>query len=52
MSSKKYLVVFNDTIEANSEEEAWDKLLSYLAECVEFKDVTVFDFKETQEQRA
>ena len=41
---KTYKVTFTDTIQANTEEEAYDKLLGYLAECVRFGDVTAFDF--------
>ena len=48
--AKKFVVKFNDWIEADTEEEAWDKWLDYLAECVEDKDVTVFDFEEVKEE--
>jgi hypothetical protein len=45
----EFEVVFRDVIEANSEEEAYDKFLEYLAECVKYGDITTFDFykKET-----
>lgn len=43
-----YNVNCNFLIEAESEEEAYEKLLDYLAECVRYKDVTVFDFKEQE----
>jgi hypothetical protein len=46
---KTYKVTFTDTIQANTEEEAYDKLLGYLAECVQFGDVTAFDFTEESE---
>jgi ATP-dependent Zn protease len=46
--SKKFEVTFNDWIEADTEEEAWDKLLDYLSECVQYRDVTVFEFKEKE----
>lgn len=46
---KTYKVTFTDTIQANTEEEAYDKLLGYLAECVQFGDVTAFDFAEESE---
>lgn len=45
----KFKVTFTDTIEADSEEQAWEILLHYLAECVKFEDVVAFDFqKETK----
>ena len=42
-------VTFRDVIKADSEEEAYDKFLEYLAECVRYGDITTFDFykKET-----
>lgn len=43
---KQYVVKFEGTIEADSEDEAYDKFLEYLAECVRYGDVTTFDFKE------
>jgi ATP-dependent Zn protease len=46
--SKQFRINFNDVIEADTEEEAWSKLLDYLAECVQYKDVTVFDFEEVK----
>jgi len=48
---KKYLVSFKDTIEANSEEDAYDKLLAYLGDCVRFQDVVAFDFEEQKEPK-
>lgn len=50
--SKQFRVKFNDVIKADTEEEAWSKLLDYLAECVQDRDVTVFDFEEVQEEAA
>lgn len=50
MNIKKFQIKFNDTIEADTEEEAWDKWLDYLAECVQYRDITVFDFEEVKEE--
>lgn len=44
---KNFAVKCDFSIEAESEEDAYEKLLDYLAECVRHGDVTVFDFKET-----
>ena len=41
----KFKINFVDVIEAGCEEEAYDKLLSYLQEVVNYKDVTAFDFE-------
>ena len=46
---KTFSVSCDLDIEADSEEEAYDKFLDYLAECVRYGDVTVFDFKERNE---
>jgi len=46
---KTYKVTFTETTQANTEEEAYDKLLGYLSECVRFGDVTAFDFAEESE---
>lgn len=43
---KKYEVTFSDTFEASNEDNAFDKVLDYLKECVENGDVTAFNFKE------
>lgn len=43
---KTYKITFNDEIEANSEEEAYDKLLEWIKDCVEYGDVCAFDFEE------
>lgn len=40
----KYKIVFNDIIEADSEDEAYDELLQYLQNCVDNSDVTAFTF--------
>ena len=48
--AKKFVVKFNDWIEADTEEEAYDKFLDCLAECVRYGDVTVFDFEEVKEE--
>lgn len=46
---KRYKVTFKDIFEVESEDEAYDVLLDYLAEIVRYEDVTAFDFKEIQE---
>jgi hypothetical protein len=45
---KKFLVTFKDTLEANSEEDAYDELIKYLRDVVRYEDVTTFDFKEVK----
>lgn len=43
---KTYRVSFRDTFEnCESEEQAYDALIQYLADCVWFKDVTGFNFE-------
>jgi hypothetical protein len=39
-----YEITFRDEIEVDSEEEAYDYFLKYLAECVHNQDVTAFQF--------
>jgi len=46
---KKYRVTFKDTIVAETEEAAYDKLLEYLGDCVRYQDVVAFDFEEVKE---
>lgn len=46
---KDFIVKCDLVIEASTEEEAYEKFLDYLAECVRYGDVTVFDFKERNE---
>jgi ATP-dependent Zn protease len=43
---KQYKVTFTDFIEADSEEQAYDKLLEYLKDICKYEDVTAFDFSE------
>lgn len=45
---KKFSVTCDFVIDAESEEDAYEKLLDYLAECVRYGDVTVFEFKEDE----
>lgn len=45
---KNFSVTFDLFIEAASEEEAYDELLVYLADCIRNADVTGFDFKEQE----
>lgn len=41
----RFSVSFIDVFEnCESEEQAYDALLEYLAECVRYEDVTAFDF--------
>jgi hypothetical protein len=49
---KDFIVKCDLVIEASTEEEAYEKFLDYLAECVRYGDVTVFDFKERNEDEA
>lgn len=42
----KFQIHFHDEVEAESEEQAIDEFLDYLAECVKFGDVTPFEFQE------
>jgi hypothetical protein len=43
---KKFEVTYRDEFEANTEEEAYDKFLAYLTDCVIDSDITVFQFYE------
>jgi len=43
---KKYIVTYYDEIEANSIEEAYERLLVVLESDVKYKDVEAFKFKE------
>ena len=45
---KTFTVTYRDQIQAETEEQAWDELLTYLKDCVRFEDVTGFEFTETQ----
>lgn len=45
---KKFSVTCDFVIEAESEEDAYEKLLDYLAEYVQYGDVTGFEFKEDE----
>lgn len=40
----KYKVSFQDEIEAETPEKAYDEILAYLQDCVENGDVTAFNF--------
>lgn len=47
----RFSVLFADVFEnCESEEQAYDALLEYLAECVRYEDVTGFDFIELKEK--
>ncbi len=45
---EKYIVTYYDEIEANSLEEAYEKLLIALESDVKYKDVEAFEFKEKE----
>ena len=49
---KEFIVKCDSVIEADTEEEAYDNFLDYLAECVRYGDVTVFDFEERKQEAA
>lgn len=42
---KKFKITFNDIIEAETEEQAYDELLKYLSNMVRYEDVTAFEFE-------
>lgn len=49
----KFEITFKDVIEVENEEEAIDAFIQYLADCVRFEDVSVFNFYELKgEQNA
>lgn len=45
---RKYIVTYYDEIEANSLEEAYERLLVVLESDVKYKDVEAFKFKEEE----
>lgn len=47
--SKQFRIKFNDVIEADTEAEVWEWLLSYMEACVRCGDVTAFDINEVKE---
>jgi len=47
---KKYIVTYYDEIEANSLEEAYEKLLVVLKSDVKYRDVEAFKFKEVKKE--
>jgi hypothetical protein len=42
---KRYRVYYIDTVEANSEEEAYEETLKYLQDCIKYQDVSSFDYE-------
>ena len=46
---KSFEISFEDIIQAETEEKAYDVLLEYLAECVKYRDVEAFKFKEASQ---
>jgi hypothetical protein len=47
-----YEVTFRDEIEVDSEEEAYDHFLKFLAECVHNNDVSTFQFFELRKEKS
>ena len=47
--SKLFQIQFNDVIEAHTEAEVWEWLLSYMESCVRYGDVTAFTAFEVEE---
>ena len=47
---KKYIVTYYDEIEANSLEEAYERLLIVLKSDVKYRDVEAFKFKEIKKE--
>lgn len=47
-SLKRYNVTFQDFFDADTEEEAYDRLIEYLRDVVEYRDVIAFDFTEVE----
>jgi len=45
---KKFNVTFEDVFEAESEEDCYEILLDYLNDCVNYEDVTAFEFNEAK----
>ena len=46
MSKREFVVTCDFVVEAANEREAYEELLKYLAECVQYGDVTAFEFEE------
>ena len=46
---KKFSVTCDFVIDAESEEDAYEKLLDYLAECVRHDEALMFEIKEDDE---
>jgi hypothetical protein len=42
---KRYRVYYIDEVHANSEEEAYEKTLQYLHDCIWFQDVSAFNYE-------
>ena len=43
---KNYLVTFSDNFQASNEDNAFDRVLHYLGECINNSDITAFNFTE------
>lgn len=48
---KKYKVTFIDEIDAENEDDAYAIILNYLTKCVQYEDVTAFEFKEIKKKK-
>jgi hypothetical protein len=44
----KFEISFRDIVEGNSEEEVYEDLLRYLAECVKNQDVSAFSIEQQE----
>ena len=47
---KKFKVTYKDEWEAKTEEECYEKVLSYLSECVEAEDLIAFEITEKHKE--
>jgi len=47
----EYKITFTETIEAETEEQAWEWLLTYISDCAHYEDVTGFNFELISEEK-
>ena len=52
MGEKDFVVRCDFVLEADSEDDAYEQFLDYLAECVRYGDVTGFEFVERKEDKS
>ena len=45
MMAKRFRVYYIDEVVAETEEEAYDKTLEYLRDCVNYGDVSLFNYE-------